>query len=255
MKFSEPTKATLYGLRRIAGDLLLIAPDQFALLGKKGFFSNNNAKEKRRPHAGLSVRGTLLNTIKEAVGFCDFQSIADQLKPGDPVCLSGNKIVSPAGSFHVSNEQELDGIKGAPKALDDKLLSAAPVCSFAIGKSELIRSRRAISVFLDSSPRAEVVVRLYKETQGEPRCELSLNPDRHAKPPELTNTFSWRLDHFEGEAFAFSTRDELYKQLPPSDYQVTIYTSGVAEFMAMDHRLTFIIEERKLADKAIKRRS
>jgi len=255
MKFSEPTKATLHGLSRLAGDLLLIPPDQFALIGKEGFFGKNNAKTKSRQHAGLSVRGTLLNTIKEAVGFSNFQSVADQLKPGvDRVCLSDNKIVSPAGSFRVSNEQELDGIKRALRALDDKLLSAAPVCSFTIGKSELIRSRRMISVFLNSSPRAEVVVRLYKETQGEPRCELSLIPDRHAKPPELTDSFSWQLDRFEGDAFAFSMTDELYKQLLPSDYQVTIYSSGVAEWIAMDRRLTFFIEEQQPGAKAIQRR-
>ena len=181
MKFSEPTKATLHGLSRLAGDLLLIPPDQFALIGKEGFFGKNNAKTKSRQHAGLSVRGTLLNTIKEAVGFSNFQSVADQLKPGvDRVCLSDNKIVSPAGSFRVSNEQELDGIKRALRA------------------------------------------------------------HRHAKPPELTDSFSWQLDRFEGDAFAFSMTDELYKQLLPSDYQVTIYSSGVAEWIAMDRRLTFL---------------
>ncbi len=47
---------------------------------------------------------------------------------------------------------------------------------------------------------------------------------------------------------------ELFRQMPPSDYEVTVYSPGVAEFMAIDHRLTFVIEEQKLADKAIKRR-
>lgn len=47
---------------------------------------------------------------------------------------------------------------------------------------------------------------------------------------------------------------ELYKLLPLSEYDVTVYSSGVAEWIATDHRLTFVIEEQEPKDKAVERR-
>jgi hypothetical protein len=64
----------------------------------------------------------------------------------------------------------------------------------------------------------------------------------------VAHSYSWQLDRFEGEAFAVSMTGEIYKLLPPSDYEVTVYSSGVAEWIAMDYRLTFIIEEQKARD-------
>jgi hypothetical protein len=192
MKFSEPTKATLYRLRRIAGDLLLIAPDQFALIGKEGFFGINNAKRKRRQHAGLTVRGTLLNTVKKDVGLPDFYHIADLIRPEAEVFLSGEKIVMPPNSFLLSNEHELEALRKALGALDDKL-GATPVCSFRVSRSQSFKARKAITVLLGNSPRAAVVVRFCKKPGGEPECELSLIPNRWTATPELTHSYSWRL--------------------------------------------------------------
>jgi len=247
MKFSEPTKATLYRLRRIAGDLLLIAPNQFALIGKEGFFGINNAKLKRRQ------RGTLLNTVKKDVGLPDFYHIADLIRPGAEVFLSGEKIVMPPNSFLLSNEHELEALRKALGALDDKL-GAAPVCSFRVSRSQSFKARKAITVLLGNSPRAAVVVRFCKKPGGEPECELSLIPNVWAETPELTHSFSWRLDQFKGEAFGISMPAELFRQMPRSDYEVTVYSSGVAEWIAMDHRLTFVIEEQESKDKAAERR-
>jgi hypothetical protein len=252
MKFSEPTKATLYRLRRIAGDLLLIAPDQFALIGKDEQVALSIGK-KRRQHAGLTVRGTLLNTVTKDVGLHYFSSIADLIRPGAEVFLSGEKIVMPPNSFRLSNEHELEALRKALGALDDKL-SAAPVCSFRVSRSQSFKARKAITVLLGNSPRAAVVVRFCKKPGGDPKCELSLIPDRWAATPELTHSFSWRLDRFKGEAFAVSMPAELFRQMPPSDYEVTVFSSGVAEWMAMNHRLTFVIEEQEPRDKAVERR-
>jgi hypothetical protein len=47
---------------------------------------------------------------------------------------------------------------------------------------------------------------------------------------------------------------ELYKLLPLSEYEATVYSSGVAEWIAMNHRLTFVIEEQEPSDKAVERR-
>jgi hypothetical protein len=166
--------------------------------------------------------------------------------------LSDNKIVLSAGSFPLSNERELEALRAGLDALDDKL-SAAPVCSFRISRSEFITSRKAMTIFLGTSPRATVVVRLHKKPRGEPECELSLIPDPWG-PPELTHRFSWQLNRFEGEAFAVSMTDKLYKLLPPSHYEVTVYSSGVAEWIAMDPRPTFVIEEREPRDQTVERR-
>jgi hypothetical protein len=105
-------------------------------------------------------------------------------------------------------------------------------------------------LFLGTSPHADVEVRFYKESSGEPQGELSLIPNRWAKKPDLTDSHSWQLDRFEGEPFALSMTGELYKLLPLSEYEVTVYSSGVAEWIAMDHRLTFVIEGQEPRDKA-----
>ena len=252
MKFSEPTKATLYRLRRIAGDLLLIAPDQFALIGKDEQFAPRPGRE-RRHHADLTVRGTLLNTFAKDVGFSSFDFIADHLRPDEPVFLSDTTLVLSGGSFRAVPERELVTLRDALKALDDKL-QAAPLCSFRIGRSEIIRFQKAITIFLGSSTRAAAMARFHKEAGGEPQCELSLIPDRWAVTPELTNSYSWQLDRFEGEAFAVSMTADLYRKMPPWDYEVTVYSSGAAEWIGMDHRLTFVIEDQKPSDKTIKRR-
>jgi hypothetical protein len=42
---------------------------------------------------------------------------------------------------------------------------------------------------------------------------------------------------------------DLYRQMPPWDYEVTVYRSGVAEWIGMDHRLTFVIEDQKPRDR------
>ena len=251
MNLSEPTKATLYRLRRIAGDLLLIPPDQFALLGKDEPYAG--AAKKTRRHAGLTVRGTLLNTLEKEVGFSAFRFLADQLRPGEPVSLCDTKVVCLAGSFRAAPERELMALREALKTLDDKL-HAAPLCSFRIGRSEIIRSQKALRIFLASAKRAAVMARLYKEVGGGPQGELSWVPDGRAVPPELTNSYSWQLDRFAGGPFALSMTADLYRQMPPWDYEVTVYSSGVAEWIGMDHRLTFVIEDQKPSDKTIKRR-
>jgi hypothetical protein len=251
MTFSEPTKATLYRLRRIAGDLLLIAPDQFALIGKDEQFALAIGK-KRRQHAGLTVRGTLLNTVTKDVGL-PFSYIADLIRPGAEVFLAGEKIVMPPNSFRLSNEHELAALRKALGVLDDKL-SAAPVCTFGISRSESFTARKAITILLGNSPRAAVALRFSKKPDGDPKCELLLIPNVWAATPEFTDSVSWRLDRFKGEAFAVSMPAELFRQMPPSDYEVTVYSSGVAECIAMDHRLTFVIEEQEPRYKAVERR-
>lgn len=244
MKFSEPTKATLYALRRIAGDLLLIPPDQFALIGKDEPIARTG--RKKRQHASLTARGTLLNTVEEEIGFSSFHT--DQLRVGQPVSLSDNKIVSRACSFKAAPECELAAFRETLQALDTKL-DAAPVCTFTIGKFRIIKSRKAIRAFVASSRRAAVVVRFYKEARGEPQCKLSLIADRWAKPAELTHSYSWLLEQFEGAPFDISMMADLYQLLPPSDYEVTVYSSGLVEWIAMDHRLTFVIENQKIMER------
>jgi hypothetical protein len=252
MKLSEPTKATLYRLRRIAGDLLLTRPDQFALIGKDEKFAPILGR-KTRQHAGLTVRGTLLNTLEKDVGFSAFDFIADELRPDEPVYLYDTKVVCSAGSLRARPERELVALREVLKALDDKL-QAAPLCSFRIGRSEIIRSQKALRIFLASAKRAAVMARLYNEVGGGPQCELSWVPDRCAVTPELTDSYSWQLDRFEGETFAVAMTGELYKLLLPSVYEVTVYSSGVAEWIAMDHRVTFVIEDQKPRDKTVERR-
>jgi hypothetical protein len=150
MKFSEPTKATLYGLRRIAGDLLLIAPDQFALIGKDERVAASIGK-KRRNHAGLTARGILFNTIEHEVGFSDFDFVASSLKPGEPVSLSDNKIVFSGGFFRAVPEPELVTLRETLELLDDRL-SAAPVCSFRVNRSQSNISRRMLMLFFGHLP-------------------------------------------------------------------------------------------------------
>ncbi len=174
MKFSEPTKATLYRLRRIAGDLLLIAPDQFALIGKNEQVALTFGK-KRRQHAGLTVRGTLLNTVKKDVGLHYFTHIADLIRPGAEVFLWGEEVLMPPNSCCISDELELEPLRAALVALDDKL-SATPVCTFGISRSQSSKSRKAITVLIGDSPRAAVVVRFSKKPSGEPQCEASIDP-------------------------------------------------------------------------------
>ena len=81
-----------------------------------------------------------------------------------------------------------------------------------------------------------------------PRPGTSLRVHRWDKAPKLANSYSWQLDEFEGDEFAVSMTGELYRLLPVSDYEVTVYSSGVAEWIAMDYRLTLIIEEPKPRD-------
>jgi hypothetical protein len=73
---------------------------------------------------------------------------------------------------------------------------------------------------------------------GAPQGELSLIPD-------LTDASSWQLDRFEGEPFALSMTGELYKRLPLSEYEVTVYSQALQSGSQMDHRLTFVIEEQE----------
>jgi hypothetical protein len=113
MNLSEPTKATLYRLRRIAGYLILIPPDQFALIGKDEKFSRVPGGI-RRLHAGLIVRGALLNTVEKEVGFASFQFVADQMRAGEPVSVSDTEVVFSGGHLKAVPERELVALREAP---------------------------------------------------------------------------------------------------------------------------------------------
>jgi hypothetical protein len=233
-EISRPTKKILFGLRGLGGSLLVKKPSSFTVFGAGH-------------HDGMVAQGTLLNAFESDFAVLDFGELAKHLASCSRAVLSQSQItLSGRNGQHrcdLAKPHALKFLKEQVQRLSE-ILDCKETASFFLWSDHLARYLKAIRVCTATH------VRFVKTGAVDAHFQVMdlrvhfdqvydlLNQHRH--------TFQSTIEGARGGAFEMSFKAATYCLLLPSDYEVTVYECGLAEFVAMDKRVSYLLRDQRL---------
>jgi len=236
VKLSKPTREILHGLRGLGGALIVRAPDAYTVFGDG-------------QHDGMVAQGTLFNSFDKDFAIVEFGTLAKTLVPsatasltktGFSVALSKQRKV-----FKFAGPSELDRLAGYVTRLDD-LFEGRRIISFDLKSAWLELQMKMIRQIEPShlcfSQKSDAVVRV----KGlDVRVQL-----KGAGHPlgKLDHSFESVIGASSDDPFEFWVKAPTFRLLKLSDYEVTIYEAGMAEFIALDGNVTYLLRDQRIGE-------
>jgi len=236
VKLSRQTKEVLHGLRGLGDDLVVCAPERFAVFGSG-------------QHDGLVARGNLLNSFDHDFAIVDFRALATAIKPTGNASATKTGISVPSSSakkqFKFSEQGELKRLQSDVDRLED-LFQGRSIGSFDLPshvfdfQRKLAREMKPshICVRKDSDKGIEIEgldIRVRLEGAGHPLSKLD---DR----------FLFQIDDTSCAPFEFWIKAPSFFLMPLSTYEITIYEGGIGEFIALDRDVTYIVRDQRIGE-------